>query len=207
MKKNKNIYWQRFYKNKKFNKEINFPSQFSIFTLSQKQKNKILIEFGCGNGRDASYMCKYYDKIYAFDISERAIKNNKNKFKKLKNLNFSVCDVTKNFNSIKLKKLKKNIYARFFLHTLNDTEIKMFVKLVSKILNKNEKIFLEYRTHLDKNKKKIFKNHYRNFLNPIKIINIFKKEKIKNIYSVNGHGLAIFNDEDPHVSRQIFEKK
>ena len=207
MKKNKNIYWQRFYKNKKFNKEINFPSQFSIFTLSQKQKNKVLIEFGCGNGRDASYMCKYYDKIYAFDISERAIKNNKDKFKKLKNLNFSVCDVTKNFNSINLKKLKKNIYARFFLHTLNDTEIKMFVKLVSKILNKNEKIFLEYRTHLDKNKKKIFKNHYRNFLNPIKIINIFKKEKIKNIYSVNGHGLAIFNDEDPHVSRQIFEKK
>ena len=207
MKKNKNIYWQRFYKNKKFNKEINFPSQFSIFTLSQKQKNKVLIEFGCGNGRDASYMCKYYDKIYAFDISERAIKNNKNKFKKLKNLNFSVCDVTKNFNSINLKKLKKNIYARFFLHTLNDTEIKMFVKLVSKILNKNEKIFLEYRTHLDKNKKKIFKNHYRNFLNPIKIINIFKKEKIKNIYSVNGHGLAIFNDEDPHVSRQIFQKK
>tara|TARA_Y100000287_G_C14124826_1_gene306771 strand:+ start:131 stop:754 length:624 start_codon:yes stop_codon:yes gene_type:complete len=207
MNKNKNIYWQRFYKNKKFNKEINFPSQFSIFTLSQKQKNKVLIEFGCGNGRDASYMCKYYDKIYAFDISERAIKNNKNKFKKLKNLNFSVCDVTKNFNSINLKKLKKNIYARFFLHTLNDTEIKMFVKLVSKILNKNEKIFLEYRTHLDKNKKKIFKNHYRNFLNPIKIINIFKKEKIKNIYSVNGHGLAIFNDEDPHVSRQIFQKK
>tara|TARA_B100000035_G_scaffold120431_1_gene102258 strand:- start:649 stop:1272 length:624 start_codon:yes stop_codon:yes gene_type:complete len=207
MNKNKNIYWQRFYKNKKFNKEINFPSQFSIFTLSQKQKNKVLIEFGCGNGRDASYMCKYYDKIYAFDISERAIKNNKNKFKKLKNLNFSVCDVTKNFNSINLKKLKKNIYARFFLHTLNDTEIKMFVKLVSKILNKNEKIFLEYRTNLDKNKKKIFKNHYRNFLNPIKIINIFKKEKIKNIYSVNGHGLAIFNDEDPHVSRQIFEKK
>ena len=207
MNKNKNIYWQRFYKNKKFNKEINFPSQFSIFTLSQKQKNKVLIEFGCGNGRDASYMCKYYDKIYAFDISERAIKNNKNKFKKLKNLNFSVCDVTKNFNSINLKKLKKNIYARFFLHTLNDTEIKMFVKLVSKILNKNEKIFLEYRTHLDKNKKKIFKNHYRNFLNPIKIINIFKKEKMKNIYSINGYGLAIFNDEDPHVSRQIFEKK
>ena len=207
MKKNKNIYWQRFYKNKKFNKEINFPSQFSIFTLSQKQKNKVLIEFGCGNGRDASYMCKYYDKIYAFDISERAIKNNKNKFKKLKNLNFSVCDVTKNFNSINLKKLKKNIYARFFLHTLNDTEIKMFVKLVSKILNKNEKIFLEYRTHLDKNKKKIFKNHYRNFLNPIKIINIFKKEKMKNIYSINGYGLAIFNDEDPHVSRQIFQKK
>ena len=152
-------------------------------------------------------MCKYYDKIYAFDISERAIKNNKNKFKKLKNLNFSVNDVTKNFNSINLKKLKKNVYARFFLHTLNDTEIKMFVKLVSKILNKNEKIFLEYRTNLDKNKKKIFKNHYRNFLNPIKIINIFKKEKMKNIYSINGHGLAFFNDEDPHVSRQIFQKK
>ena len=205
MNKNKNIYWQRFYKNKKFNKEINFPSQFSIFTLSQKQKNKVLIEFGCGNGRDASYMCKYYDKIYAFDISERAIKNNKNKFKKLKNLNFSVCDVTKNFNSINLKKLKKNIYARFFLHTLNDTEIKMFVKLVSKILNKNEKIFLEYRTHLDKNKKKIFKNHYRNFINPKNLENILIKLNLKSIFFKEGKGMAKYKNEDAFVARHIIK--
>ena len=204
---NKNVYWQKFYKNKTFNKKVDFPSQFSIFTLSQKQENDILLEFGCGNGRDASYMSKYYKKIYAFDISESAIYHNKMKFKKIKNLNFKISDVTKIFNTKDYKKLRKTIYTRFFIHTLTDNEIKIFIKLLSNLLNKDEKIFLEYRTHLDKNNIKVFKNHYRNYLNPQKIINFFHREKFKNIYSVYGNGLAIFGKEDPHVARQIFQKK
>ena len=79
--------------------------------------------------------------------------------------------------------------------------------MVSKLLNKNEKIFVEYRTHLDKRKKKFFDNHYRNFLNPKKVINDFKKEKLVKFYSISGHGYAVFNDEDPHVARQVFIKK
>ena len=204
---NKNKYWQKFYKNKSFNSKVNFPSQFSIFTLSQKKDKDILIEFGCGNGRDASYMSKYYKKIYAFDISKSAIFHNKIMFSKLNNLIFKICDVTEVFKVKNLKKLKKTIYTRFFLHTLTDNEIKIFIKLISKILNKGEMIFLEYRTHLDKNKKKVFKNHFRNFLNPKKVISFFDKEKMKNIYSVSGYGFAIFDKEDPHVCRQIFQKK
>ena len=203
----KNRYWQKFYKNRSFNDKVSFPSQFSIFTLSQKHNKKTLVEFGCGNGRDVSYMSKFFKKTYAFDISESAIKHNIDKFKSFKNLNFKICDVTKNFSYKNLKKLNKLIYTRFFIHTLSDDEIKIFIKLLSKIMNKNEKIFLEYRTHLDKNKKKVFKNHYRNFLNPEKVKIFFHKENFKNTYSINGFGLAIFDEEDPHVSRQIFQKK
>ena len=203
---NRNLYWNNFYKIKRFDNKISFPSQFSIFTLSHDINKNILIEFGCGNGRDAFHMSKYYKKTLAFDLSKSAISNNIKKFKKIKNLNFEVCDVTKDINITYLKKLKKTIYARFFVHSLKNNEIEIFIKFVSKILNKNEKVFLEYRTHLDKNKKKVFKKHFRNFLNPNKIIDFFDKVKIKNIYSKSSYGFAIFNEEDPHVSRQFFKK-
>lgn len=207
MSKNNEKYWQKFYKTKKLNSYIDFPSQFSMFALSNKTKENVLLEFGCGNGRDASYLSQFYKKTFAFDISKVVIKLNKKKYKNLKSLKFEVCDIKDYFDFKKYRRFKKNIYARFFLHSLNYKEINHFIRLVSKLLNKNEKIFVEYRTHLDRKKKKFFKNHYRNFLNPKKIIDIFKKKKLVKYYSVSGHGYAVFNNEDPHVARQIFIKK
>lgn len=208
MLNNNQKYWQRFYKAKKLNSYIDFPSQFSIFTLSKKKNENILFEFGCGNGRDASYMSRFYKKTFAFDLSKNAIQMNKKKYKNLKSLFFNVCDISKYFDTNFYKKFnKKVVYARFFLHSLTDDEINFFISLTSKLMKKDEKIYLEYRTHLDKNKKKFFKKHYRNFLNPNKIIKLYSKKKFKNIYSVSGHGLAVFNNEDPHVARQIFIKK
>ncbi len=203
----RNSYWNKFYKIKKIKKKINFPSQFSIFTLSYDLNKNILIEFGCGNGRDAFHMSKYYKKIIAYDLSKNAISENIKKFKSIKNVKFNISDVTKDFDFKYLKKIKKTIYARFFLHSLKDDEIKIFIKLLSQILNKNEKVFLEYRTHLDKKKKKVFKKHFRNYLNPKKILNYFDNEKFVNIYSKSSCGFAIFNEEDPHVARQIYKKK
>jgi len=206
MSENNKKYWQKFYRTKSIN-SLDFPSQFSMFTLSKKRKENVLFEFGCGNGRDAAFMYKFYKSTFAFDMSETAIKLNKKKYKNLKSLKFKVCDIRDYFNVKKYHKFKKCIYARFFLHSLNYKEISKFIYLVTRLLNKNEKIFVEYRTHLDKNKKKFFKDHFRNFLNPKKIIKMFNKEKLIKIYSINGYGLAVFNDEDPHVARQIFIKK
>ena len=206
MSENNEKYWQKFYRTKSIN-SLDFPSQFSIFTLSKKGKENDLFEFGCGNGRDAAFMYKFYKRTFAFDMSETAIKLNKKKYKNFKSLKFKICDIRDYFNVKKYRKFKKCIYARFFLHSLNYKEISKFIYLATRLLNKNEKIFVEYRTHLDKNKKKFFKNHFRNFLNPKKIIKMFNKEKLIKIYSINGYGLAVFNDEDPHVARQIFIKK
>jgi len=206
MKKNEFNYWNYFYKDKKFNSKINFPSQFAVFTLSKDINKNTLIEFDCGNGRDSHYLSNYYKKVLAYDLSESVINDNVKKFKHIKNLKFFNQDIIEKFNLKFLKKYNKTIYARFFLHTLTDKKIFFFSKLISSILKKNEKVFLEYRTHLDKKIKKTYNNHYRNFLNPKKIIKIFKKENFKNIYSQSSYGYASFGKEDPHIARQIFIK-
>ena len=203
----KHNYWNFFYKNKNINNKLNFPSQFSIFTLSKDVEKNILIELGCGNGRDACYMAKYYNKIIAIDSSKIAIKDNIKEFKNIKNLVFLRENLTRKITLEIPNKEKKTVYARFFFHTLKNKEILAIVNKLSSLLNKNEKVFLEYRTHLDKKTKKIFKKHFRNYIDPKKMVKIFKKENFINIYSNSSYGYALFGNEDPHIARQIFIKK
>ena len=203
----KHDYWNFFYKNKSINNKLNFPSQFSIFTLSKDVEKNILIELGCGNGRDACYMANYYNKIIAIDSSKIAIKDNIKKFKNIKNLVFLRENLTRKITLEIPNKEKKTVYARFFFHTLKNKEILATVNKLSSLLNKNEKVFLEYRTHLDKKTKKIFKKHFRNYIDPKKMVKIFKKENFINIYSNSSYGYALFGNEDPYIARQIFIKK
>ena len=207
MKNKSNNYWNKFYKNKKILNKLNFPSQFAVFSLSEKQNESTVIEIGCGNGRDSFFFSKYFKNIYAFDKSDNAIKYNRNNYEKIKNLNFYRYDINEHFEFSKLIKLKKILYARFFLHTLNNDEILKFINLSSMLVNKNEKVFLEYRVLEDKNNKKIFKNHLKNYLNPNKIAKLFKIHSFKLDYNVVGQGFAKYGAEDPFIARQIFIKK
>lgn len=200
-------YWQSFYKNKKLHKKIDFPSQFAIFCIGEKSNENTLIEFGCGNGRDALFFSNYYKKIFAFDKSKYAIDYNKKKFFKKKNLSFLKYDINDDFRFFDIKKKDKSIYARFFLHTLKNKEITSFSELCSSLLQRKEKVFFEYRTQKDKSNKKIFKNHYRNYLNPSVVSRIFNKVKLKKIYEIQGQGFAKYKNEDAYVARQIFEKR
>ena len=176
-------YWQNFYKNKKLHKKIDFPSQFAIFCTGERLDERSIIEFGCGNGRDALFFSKYFKKVYAFDKSKFAIDYNKKSFLKNKNLSFYKYDINDKFRLIKLRNEKKSIYARFFLHTLNNHEIILFTKLCSSLLKKNEKVFCEYRTKKDKSKKN-FKKSFQKLLNPY--LKIFKSQKLNKIYQVEG---------------------
>ncbi len=206
MNKLQNKYWDFFY-NKKYSSQLNFPSQFATFTIGEKKLENNLVEIGCGTGRDSYFFSSYFDNVFAFDKSKVAIKNNLKKYKKVKNLNFFEFDINNEFNFPKIVKKNKILYARFFLHSLKDVEIKKFVTLSKKILNSKEKIFLEYRSINDKTKKKVFKGHYRNFLKSSTIKKIFEQKSFKLIYNIQGKGFAKFKNEDAFVVRQIFEKK
>jgi hypothetical protein len=66
---------------------------------------------------------------------------------------------------------------------------------------------LEYRVLKDKNSKKIFKKHFRNYLNPKEIAKFFIMHSFKLDYDVVGQGFAKYGPEDPFIARQIFIKK
>jgi SAM-dependent methyltransferase len=200
-------YWNKFYKKKKLINKLNFPSQFSVFVLGEKENENTLIEFGCGNGRDAFFFSSYFKKVYAFDKSTIAINYNSNKYNKIKNLKFYQQDINNSLPNHNFFNDKKLIYARFFLHTLTNKEISKFCELVSSVLKKKERLFVEYRSNRDRLRMKTYNNHYRNYLTPSKVVKLFENYSFQLIYGISGKGLAKYKNEDAIVTRQIFIKR
>ena len=85
---NKKKYWDLFYKTKVNKIKLNHPSQFAIFTIGEAENITSLVEFGCGNGRDALFFADHFKKVYALDGSNEAINKNKKQYSKINNLKF-----------------------------------------------------------------------------------------------------------------------
>ena len=200
-----NNYWNNFYK--KFN--LKKPSSFARFVLKKLKKNSLLLEVGCGNGRDTFFFLKNNIKCTAYDTSKIAIYQNRKLFN----------HIFYSKNICKKSKIKKNhfdyLYARFFLHAITEKEQKIFFINSFNLLKKNGSLFLEFRTIKDmliKKGKKISSNeritdHYRRFIDPfelIKELNINFNFKV--IFFKTSNRFAIFNKHKPHVCRLILQK-
>lgn len=200
------MYWEKFYK--KVRKKRLSRTKFADFVLKKINKNYTLIDFGCGDGRDSFYFAKYIKKTIGIDSCRYVIEeNNLNKNKNIQFLNYNVQN--KNLY-LKLKKIispesKNNVYARFFLHTLNNKQIRNFLLIAKKIIKRNGSIFIEYRTEKDKKNQKIFKNHYRNFINPKNLENTLHKLNLKSVFFKEGKGMAKYKNEDAYVARHIIK--
>ena len=65
-----------------------------IKRLKTDNRHDIAIDVGCGTGRHSFILCKYFDKVYAFDFSSKMIEIAEGKKRKqdIKNILFSVVD-------------------------------------------------------------------------------------------------------------------
>lgn len=201
-------YWNTYYK--KFN--LNKPSNFARFCFKYFSKKDISIDVGCGNGRDTNFFITKGLNFQGLDTSITAIKINK---KKIGNyfLKKNLC--SKSFKSSSLEKKKlNNVYARFFLHTITKKNQNIFFENLKKILRKNGKVFLEFRTIKDpmaKLGKKISFNetitsHYRRFIVVKDLERELKLLNFKIIYKKQSFNFAKLNKQKPHICRMILIK-
>ena len=208
--KNKN-YWNNYYKLKENN--IN-PSNFALF-VSKKfvKKDSYILDVGSGDGRDSFYLRKKAKYVLGVDLSSTVIKKNKLKSKRLgyKNIKF------KNLSSSHLHKIQnKNItliYARFFIHAINELSENIFLKYLAKNFTTKTLIALEFRTIKDvlmKKGKKISKyerltDHYRRFIDPKKFEKKLQNLKFKILYKKLGINLSKSPNDNPHLCRIVFK--
>ena len=212
MKSNNKIYWNKYYNSKNNN---NKPSNFALFVNKNYiKKNTFLIDVGAGDGRDSFYFRKKAKHVYSIDQSNIAIKKNKLKARRL-----GFKDVTfKNLSSNHLKKIANKkvnfIYARFFIHAINEVNEDIFLKSIKKNFESNTLVSLEFRTTKDnlmKKGKKLSKyerltDHYRRFIDTKKFVNKLKKMNFKIIYKKTSINLSKTKNDNPHLCRIIFCK-
>lgn len=206
----KNNYWNKFYKSLKITDKHRMPpSQFASFCRIEMMNLKIneVVEIASGDGRDAIFFAQEGINVYASDKSSSAINLLKKNTSHLKNINIKKIDITKGvFQKRSVSKIACAYYARFFLHVLNETELKKFFKTLSKNMKINDYFFTEYRNEKDKTLKKVTEKHFRKFYNPDFISSVARKNNLRCIYEVEGRGFAKWKEDDAFVSRQIYIK-
>ncbi len=203
------IYWDQFYDPTPTENKTVVPSQFAAFSLLHMLENKInlVLEFGCGSGRDTRFFLNHGQKVIATDQSPNALVVTKNFCDEFDHFFVSRVDVTEPFlEELKLESETKALYARFLLHSLQDSELKAFIKNAASIMNKNDFFYVEYRTSEDKNLSKFYDNHFRNFLSERSVRNIARQNGLIETYCVKGLGFAKWKNDDAFVCRQIFTK-
>ena len=105
------------------------------------------------------------------------------------------------------------IYARFFLHAVNDKIENKFFYNINKYFSKKIKIALEFRTTKDaliKKGRKVSKyeritTHYRRFIDLNSLLKKIRKYKLKVIYKKMGTNLSKTSTENPHLCRLILK--
>mmetsp|Transcript_8798 Transcript_8798/g.13934 ORF Transcript_8798/g.13934 Transcript_8798/m.13934 type:complete len:245 (-) Transcript_8798:342-1076(-) len=222
---NKNItleksYWNTFYS--KFN--ISHPSQFCVMTAIEAESHRPIVEFGCGNGRDSIYFATHGYKVYACDLSRPAIEKNNEKAKKdVKDiddrLDFMVVDASDHDDVGGIVKLARsssggdgagnnvNVYTRFFLHSIDETQQSKFFSALSSAMIDGDKLYFEYRCSMDESLDKVHgKEHYRRYIDTPSMMEDMAKLGFEIVYEMTGRGMAKYKEEDPYVSRVIARK-
>ena len=213
-------YWEKFYKN---NTSLNDASTFSEYILNQiieKQSELMIVDLGCGTGKDTFNFAKSGFEVIGVDGSEEVIKMNNSKINSLdiveKNIDFycvdlsesnKVSDLMSKFNTYsKLKGKKILFYTRFFLHAIpEDVEDILLNNIISNV--KVPFTFVsEFRTKEDELLDKIFQDHYRRYVDTDKLLKKLLAYGFSIQTFIKGRGYSIYKNENPYVARFVIYK-
>lgn len=191
-------YWNTFYSKDNGN---NLPSSFAQEVVKRLDSEDVVIELGCGNGRDSLFLQEVTKKYYAVDYSEEAIRRlqekNSSSFQSV------CCDVNdleeQNFDNPSV------VYMRFFLHSIDEDTQERLLSWLSK--KDNLSLFIECRSSLDQETEKHFgSDHYRRAIDFEKLKQQLESEGYTIFHSEHSKGLAKYKEEDPYIIRILAEK-
>jgi SAM-dependent methyltransferase len=188
------------------------PSQFAAFIAQEVDRSDLILELGCGTGRDSFFFAKYGMRVVAVDGSAAAVKKCQDKATSLEasgikffqgvvgdpDLESKLCSFLPLRRDFKLM-----VYARFFLHAINEEEENALLAMLARITKAGDRCAFEYRTKRDASLTKVTEKHYRRFVDPI----IFYSKAVSKgyviDYAVEGFGFAKYREDDAFVARCI----
>lgn len=202
-------YWSQYYLK---NIPPSYPSQFAVFAMNYLQKDRLLVELGCGSGRDSIFFRQHLDNIISIDGSAPVIEQCLSRFG-CSNPIFICCEARELHSNTLLKsKLVLNgsagvdFYARFFFHAVDDELQTVVIKYIGEQAVPGSKALFEFRTNRDEFLPKHTSSHYRRFID----VDSFCEEMFSNgfllTYRVEGVGFAKWKEDDAHVARLVFVK-
>lgn len=208
-------YWDNFYKmNKNF-----VESTFCTEIRKKFQSDTIIVDIGCGTGRDSFAFASKGFEVFGIDGSQEAILTNNKRIEELQlygKVFFSKV-VLSNQNALqellstvitKAEESNKKVvlYLRFLLHAIDNQTEKVLLDTIEECLPTGTYFSAEFRSAEDATRSKVYDDHYRRFVDADKLlVDLVKRGfSIKEFYK--GTGLSIYKEEDPFLARVLAEK-
>lgn len=199
-------YWNDFYNR---TKDLDEPSLFAKEILGKMEKERSLLELGCGNGRDSLYFMKNHMYVTAIDASDIIISQLSEKYKDFP-IKF-ICDDFVCAETI-YKCQYDYCYSRFSIHAINEEQERELIKNVYNSLNTGGKFFIEVRSVNDDIYGKgqlvgrnsyIYNGHFRRFIVKEELLDLLVKTGFNIEYADEKRGFAPFGESNPPIIRII----
>lgn len=99
------------------------------------------------------------------------------------------------------------VYARFFLHAIDEDAECNFLALASGLIGERGKLRVEFRTPRDQFQTKVTSDHYRRYIDPLQLMASAGTHGLTCSYLAEGFGFAKYKADDAFVARMVLEKQ
>lgn len=186
------------------------PSQFATFAAGELDQPHRIVEFGCGNGRDALFFAGHGHEVVGVDASDRAIERCT---ERAKELGLIATFLTSRVDGPGLSQRiggsgrPSMVYARFFLHAITDDEQRAFLECSHDVTRPGDLMAVEFRTTRDRTSPKMTERHFRRFIEPAGFQLEAMEHGFRTSYAVEGFGFAKYRWDDAHVARCLLTRQ
>ena len=212
-------YWSRFYAYA----HTTLPSPFAASVAIELTEPGLVVDLGCGNGRDSMFFARLGHRVVGLDFSGKAIDSNRKwvQEKKLDDIEFKQVDIAApnalvdalygiedtTIREKDARRARVAIYARFFFHAISEEEEDLVLGALTQSLRAGARCYFEFRTEKDAGGDKRFGSHYRRFIDIDRFVEkATRGGSFECLYQVEGQGMAKYLEEDPYVGRAYLQR-
>jgi cyclopropane fatty-acyl-phospholipid synthase-like methyltransferase len=209
---NNTSYWDRFYSEQ--HHDIEVPSTFARECVKNMRRGQLLLELGCGNGRDAMFFARSGIKVIACDKSKVAIDDLRRRSKRL-DVPHPPSFVCADFSRLGDQYAPDIVYSRFTLHAVAADEASRALRWSFDRLPPGGQLFIEARSIKGSlygrgepvGRDEFFQDgHYRRFLRIEELADELRTLGYTIRDAIESAGLAVHDDDDPVLIRMAAEK-
>ncbi|HEX6248967.1 MAG TPA: methyltransferase domain-containing protein [Nocardioidaceae bacterium] len=200
-------YWEGFYASEASRKVPTEPSPFARWVAQREGAPAPMVDIGTGTGRDALWFARQGFDVVGLDYAHSAVAlatshaEGEGLSARFQQLNLYHDDeMTETGAKLAAELRPELLYARFFVHALEDDGRENLWRLAGLLLRDGGRAYLEFRVTETNH---VFGEHFRHFVSPDVVIGEIEAHGGRVEHHEVGTGLAVYKDEDPLVCRIV----
>lgn len=200
-------YWDQFYEGAADSAVVQDPSPFAMWVGGRQAAGR-LVDVGTGTGRDGLWFAANGFDVTGFDYSPASIALASRRAEqqqvpaRFEELDLYDDDAVRGAAGRCAGAGPTTVYARFLVHAIEDGgRANLFAFACDAAAG--GLFYLEFRTGKDAGRKHVFGEHFRLLLDGQQVVDELEALGAEVLLHEEGHGLAVYRDEDPHVARLV----